>query len=686
MSQQNCSPTSSAPSCHASPTLLALSASIDAITHVSLDDAGGTSEGTSAPSSGTTVAVNPHDIGEALQALHTRVLQSCEHEHRDIMDILRSVLSERVWPFIERQVRILHERRLSREQLRQCVDTVIQKHCSRYLYNPDINGFYIVAANSIKRVSSDVILLQLKERLPDELSSHWNVVLRSVKAHIMQHQRLLHWTPSCVIQARITRAVKSFFDSDDEARFFMSVIGAIANREEERRLATSGHVADHDKPPSDAFSPLHVHLWHGSDVQQSINTFQTLVHNHTGYASPFWSRLRWAEEGRSGQRRADARKSRRRELTNAQLFRYDFRRMWWLHFSPRRPVDRARSQKVLANNPESFLATCSLIFRDTPPHTWETHSIVRRTRNIANSAHFFARYVAQNCVGDDSFLLLEEIVKDVREYLLEHHFPMGVLSKSGLRRCINAQFQRVQVGSRCFFRGALNAPSHYDTFERFATRELVECSEEGGMDTEELFAAYSKWCTLEHETGCTMALLETFLRIKYEENAVTPPMGQVSSHVAPDSGGGGTGDDEDDDTCCKKNAARDSASDSESDTDGDSSDSSDSDRGGSESETMPSATVLSGAEEADVDPHTTSKKIGCGSSTASGGSGCRKRLWKVRLATAAHMATCVYGKWAQLDEESSETPHIPDALIKCDAKLISQELLSIATTQQQSHN
>lgn len=55
-------------------------------------------------------------------------------------------------------------------------------------------------------------------------------------------------------------------------------------------------------------------------------------------------------------------------------------------------------------------------------------------------------------------------------------------------RSIAAQFARVQVGSRCLFRGALNAPSHYDTFERFAADELIECAD-GGLDTDELFAA-----------------------------------------------------------------------------------------------------------------------------------------------------------------------------------------------------
>ena len=455
----------------------------------------------------------------------TTIRDLCDRIQRDYahdetrLKLALHVLADRVPLFLQRQVCALYERQESQQQRSACVDNIIQRHCSRYLYNPDLNGFYAIAANRIKRVPSDVIVLRLKDHLPPTLAAQQGAMLRSMKNHIMREQQLLRWDPTPAIRDVITRAVNQFFSSEDEAQYFMSLVGAIANRAEDTLTEGAPAAALEDAGGGDGaiakvVQTAPIHLWHGTRALQAASMVNTILRKCLGHSSPFWGRLRCHTKTR-----------------RQQIFRGDFRRFWWLHFANRR---RQRSQKIICNNPESFLAVCSAAYRGKRPSEWKNHATIRRTRNIINSDALFARYMKHNHDDEVAYFLPEEITDDVREYLKENNYPKDVISKRAMHHCINTQFERFVIGTRSLYRGHLRAECQHSAFGRFSSDRLrvAEPSPvpptDGGevatpppasvftpLKTDALYAAFVTWCKERSETACTMPLFEMFLHTQF---------------------------------------------------------------------------------------------------------------------------------------------------------------------------
>ena len=184
---------------------------------------------------GTTVGALQHDVHTMLATL------VAEYE----VDDVRAVFLDRVPTFVHRTIRGLHERRANQEQIAAVVQKLCAEHCAgRYMYNPDLNGYYhLINGRRLRLIPSDSILARLRDKIPPAMFEHRFPIMRAVHAALRHEHQLLQWDPSPACVERITARVATLFHSLAEARYFMTIVGVLATRREDLLFPAAGGSA-----------------------------------------------------------------------------------------------------------------------------------------------------------------------------------------------------------------------------------------------------------------------------------------------------------------------------------------------------------------------------------------------------------------------------------------------------------
>ena len=339
-------------------------------------------------------------------------------------------LKEKVPNFIERAIKKMQERSLHKEQIDDTINTIYKKHCvNRYLYHPNINGFYEIVDFQLKKLSSDRILLNLRHFIPETLIQYRTQIMRSLKANICKNV-LIEWTPPKKCINRITNFIKQLFNSEDETIFFMTIIGAIVNNREDI-------IIDKDI----------IHMWYGPRLTSTLDLIQQLIYNSMCSYSSFWNRVK------------------------KRMHKYPLQQIWYLHF-PKRNTERLT--KVLKSSPELFICVCSYYFRNNSLSKWEKNPLICRTLTMMSNEDIFTKYLSSNLISNTrGYLQLSEIEEDFKEYLNDNKLPPNMLTVRELREYIEKKFKKVQNKKGWLYCGSLHVDSDYDIFERF-TIEMLE--------------------------------------------------------------------------------------------------------------------------------------------------------------------------------------------------------------------
>ena len=141
-------------------------------------------------------------VSETIQTIIEKLLN--EHDHDDLLKVFK----ERVPNFVDRSIKQMQERSLNREQIDDTVNTIYKKYCiHKYVYHPNINGFYEIIDFQLKMLSSDRILLNLRPYIPDNLLKYRSQIMRSLKTNICKNT-LVEWNPPKKCITRITNFIK----------------------------------------------------------------------------------------------------------------------------------------------------------------------------------------------------------------------------------------------------------------------------------------------------------------------------------------------------------------------------------------------------------------------------------------------------------------------------------------------
>lgn len=422
----------------------------------------------------------------ALHTLHATLLATIPESHHDDPAV-HKILTERVPVFVERALRTLETKRDNASHIEQTVTALFRDHCAgNYVYNAANNGFYEVNkyGMQLRMRTSDSILMSLLPYVPAELHVHRRQVLRGVRAK-MCAQSVLDWTPSKRCIERMTTEVRRNFTTYEEARYFMTLLGAIALRREDVLLrATDAY----DAP---------IHLWHGARVDDVVTCVQRILHDTTRTFSPFWSKVK-------------------RRMHRS----YPLARLWVLHFP--RLADKRAPFRALERAPLAFVASCCHHFRHAAQEGsasqqhhhhqenplglvgWVNNDVVRYTRELQTSRALYERYVhervamlAEDDATDNTdgtpttttppslaprrYLLFRELHADLCEYLIAHNLPTDVLTKHDLLTHTDALLTHEPFGTRgtkrvyhgTFHDAAVNDTVH-ELFLHFVNTMLVE--------------------------------------------------------------------------------------------------------------------------------------------------------------------------------------------------------------------
>lgn len=403
----------------------------------------------------------PTPLHTALHTLHATLLAAIPDSHHHDTAV-HKILTERVPVFVERALRTLETKRDNASHIEQTVTALFRDHCAgKYVYNAANNGFYEVNkyGMQLRMRTSDSILMSVLPHVPADLHVHRRQILRAVRAQ-MCAQSVLDWTPSKRCVERMTTEVRRNFTTLDEARYFMTVVGAIALRREDTLLHAN---ATYDAP---------IHLWHGARVDEVITCVQRLLHDTTRTFSPFWSKIK-------------------RRMHRS----YPLGRLWVLHFP--RLANKRTPFHALQRAPLAFVASCCHHFRQSGLNGWLDHRTIRYTRGLPTTRALFERYVHERVVQEDDtegtttatpptlvarrYLLLRELHADLCEYLATHQLPTDLLTKHDLHTHTNALLRHEPFGTRgnkrvyhgTFHDSAVNDTVH-ELFLHFVSTMLVE--------------------------------------------------------------------------------------------------------------------------------------------------------------------------------------------------------------------
>lgn len=336
-----------------------------------------------------------------------------DYPENDIMQLFE----DRVPAFVERSLREMRARRVNKVQIEECVKDLYQQCANRYVYNREQNAFYIVqdAPVSLQLISSDQILISLREQLPANLEHCRTQILRMIRTRL-QTQNVFEWTPPPMVMQRMTKEVHRNFNTSEETSFFMKLIGAMVHHRE-------------DVLYTDDNKNSMVHLWFGERVGDVIECVQRLLYNATKSLSPFWNKVK-------------------RRMHRS----YPYSNICFVHFPP---ITHKSPFRIIKHSPILFLATCSHMFTNDQNFLINTPNI-RRTQHISTSQQLFSHYLHENMVltnnettnNKQKYLLLHEILNDFAEYTSQQSLPQDVMTKNDIIQSIQMLIHNETYGTR----------------------------------------------------------------------------------------------------------------------------------------------------------------------------------------------------------------------------------------------
>lgn len=342
---------------------------------------------------------------------------------------------ERVPAFVERSLKEMQTRRINKELVEACIEDLYQQCHDAYVYNREQNAFYEIqeAPVSLRLISSDQILIALREHIPASLEHCRSHILKMVRVRLQSHN-VFEWAPPSVVIQRMTKEVRRNFQSAEETLFFMRVIGAMVHHKEDV-LYVDSHKTNL------------VHLWFGERVEDVVECVQRLLYNATKTLSPFWNKIK-------------------RRMHRS----YPYSSICFIHFPS---ITHKNPFRILKHAPILFLATCSHLYcQDTD---FMTNAVnIRRTQHISTAQQLFSHYLHENVVltndfssaSKQKFVLLREIVNDFTDYLTQQSLPLDILTKHELMQSLKALVHHEAYGTR----GTKHL--YYATF-RISTGETV---------------------------------------------------------------------------------------------------------------------------------------------------------------------------------------------------------------------
>ena len=331
-------------------------------------------------------------------------------------DILQ-LFEDRIPAFVERSLREMQARRVNKVQIEECVEDLYQQCANRYVYNREQNAFYNIqdAPVSLQLISSDQILISLREQIPVSLEHCRTQILRMIRARL-QTLNVFEWTPPTMVVQRMTKEVNRNFNTNEETSFFMKLIGAMVHHREDALYA------DDNKNSM-------VHLWFGERVEDVIECVQRLLYNATKSLSPFWNKVK-------------------RRMHRS----YPYSNICFVHFPP---ITHKCPFRIIKHSPILFLATCSYLFMKDQ-HFLTTTPNIRRTQHISTSQQLFSHYLHENMVltneehttNKQQYVLLHEILNDFADYTAQQSLPQDVMTKSDIIQSVQMLIQNETYGTR----------------------------------------------------------------------------------------------------------------------------------------------------------------------------------------------------------------------------------------------
>lgn len=327
------------------------------------------------------------------------------------------LFEDRVPAFVERSLREMQARRVNKVQIEECVDDLYQQCANRYVYNREQNAFYTIhdAPVSLQLISSDQILISLREQLPANLEHCRTQILRMIRTRL-QTLNVFEWTPPSMVIQRMTKEVHRNFNTSEETSFFMKLIGAMVHHRE-------------DVLYTDDNKNSMVHLWFGERVEDVIECVQRLLYNATKSLSPFWNKVK-------------------RRMHRS----YPYSNICFVRFPP---ITHKSPFRIIKHSPILFLATCSHLFMNDEHFLTNTPNI-RRTQHISTSQQLFSHYLHENMVltnneptnNKQQCVLLHEILNDFADYTSQQSLPQDVMTKNDIIQSIQMLIHNETYGTR----------------------------------------------------------------------------------------------------------------------------------------------------------------------------------------------------------------------------------------------
>lgn len=353
-----------------------------------------------------------HTIVSKVKQLYN--IHTVNYPDKDIMQLFE----DRVPAFVERSLREMQARRVNKVHIEQCVHDLYQQCSNRYVYNREQNAFYTVqdAPVSLQLISSDQILISLREQLPVNLEHCRTQILRMIRTRL-QTLNVFEWTPPPMVMQRMTKEVHRNFNTSEETSFFMKLIGAMVHHRE-------------DALYTDDNKNSMVHLWFGERVEDVIECVQRLLYNATKSLSPFWNKVK-------------------RRMHRS----YPYSNICFLHFPH---ITHKSPFRIIKHSPILFLATCSHLFMHDQHFLTNTPNI-RRTQHITTSQQLFSHYLHENMVltnteeptnNKQQYVLLHEILNDFSDYTSQQSLPQDVMTKNDIIQSIQMLIHNETYGTR----------------------------------------------------------------------------------------------------------------------------------------------------------------------------------------------------------------------------------------------
>lgn len=350
---------------------------------------------------------------DTVHALHTK------HKGSDQEADLLALFSEKVPVFVERALRDIEAKRNNKSQIEDCVHDLYQASRTKYVYNASQNAFYEVCESpvNLKLISSDQILMVMRDNVDTKLAPHRMHILRAVRVKLQSHN-VFDWQPPQLVLQRMIKEILRSFSTKENALYFMHIVGTIVNHKEDALLVDSNNK-----------KPI-VHLWYGQCMENVVECMQRILFNTIKSFSPFWNKIK-------------------RRMHHS----YPFSQIRYLHFPP---TTHNTPFRIIKHSPLMFLACCSYVYKQNPLFMQNTAS-VHKTAHIASAQELFSHYIHENVIltnksnhnpHKQQFLLLREIVDDFNEFLIQQDLPPDVVTKQDVLQSIQMMIQHESYGTR----------------------------------------------------------------------------------------------------------------------------------------------------------------------------------------------------------------------------------------------